>query len=291
VLIVFAFYLRSNSEQFNSLRNVSFFSVVLIVVGQLTVLLSNAILLRYIARLFKKPLPLMESIRVTAYSSLINFFGFLQGGVGFRGYYLYQYYAIPVKKYVAMTTVQYAIVFGLSGLMVLTGLVFAKQNTLTPLLVTALISFIVIVTATFLFIYYKKTAFTVRIISRIETATKFLNASIVGKIILVATLQLLGSALAYYVGLRSIGAEVSVESLFIYTGVSQFSILIALTPGAIGIREGLLLIVSTQMNLSTQDIVLAATIDRAVFFITLGVIAPFSINMKKKINSQSFDAE
>jgi len=60
--------------------------------------------------------------------------------------------------------------------------------------------------------------------------------------------------------------------------------LIAITPGAIGIKEGLLLIVQQQMNLTLDNIVLAATVDRVVYFITLAIITPLALGFRKYKN-------
>jgi uncharacterized membrane protein YbhN (UPF0104 family) len=105
----------------------------------------------------------------------------------------------------------------------------------------------------------------------------------------VIILQLGGSLLANFVELQAIGANISIGGLLVYTGTSQFAIVIALTPGAIGIREALLLVVQQQMHLTTQDIVLAATVDRVVYFITLALITPFALAAKKQLPAKEIE--
>jgi uncharacterized membrane protein YbhN (UPF0104 family) len=106
-------------------------------------------------------------------------------------------------------------------------------------------------------------------------------------LIVILLIQLAGSLLANFTALQAVGAHVTAGGLLIYTGVSQFSVVIAITPGAVGIKEALLLIVQGQMHLRTQDIVLAATLDRLVYFITLALITPLAIGLKRRDNSTS----
>jgi uncharacterized membrane protein YbhN (UPF0104 family) len=236
-------------------------------------------MLIYITRIFNKHISFFESFKVTAYSGIINFFGFLQGGVGFRGYYLKKNYDISIKNYVAMTTFQYVAVFGISGLLIVLGLAVVNQG----IIVLSFVATSIFLTLLLFLANSIRPELFNGIKSRFIQALKISNLKNIFIIILIAILQLCGSGLAYYIGLESIGADVTLGALLIYTGVSQFSILIAITPGAVGFREGLLLLVSSQMGLNTQDIVLAATIDRLVFFITLAIITPFAA-----VNRKSF---
>lgn len=70
----------------------------------------------------------------------------------------------------------------------------------------------------------------------------------------------------------SINKPLSIDALLLYTALSSTSILISITPGSIGIREAVLAIFSETLNISTQEILEIAIIDRGVLFFTLIIL-------------------
>jgi uncharacterized membrane protein YbhN (UPF0104 family) len=277
-LAAFVYYFLQNQALFGRISNLTWWQVLLIITGQAIVFFSNIlvsiIFIQFIGRRFH----FLDSTRITAYSSLVNFFGFLQGGVGLRGIYFKRQFGMSLKKYLRLTVIQYLFLFGVSGLFVLIGISFT--NGLSSAL---MIAFGGIVIAALGFVLFGKSGVAKKLQARLGALTQLLQARPLIMLFAVILLQLLGSLLANFTELQAIGADVSFGGLLIYTGTSQFAIVIALTPGAIGIREALLLIVQQQMHLQTQDIVLAATVDRAIYFVTLALITPFALAAKKQL--------
>lgn len=228
----------------------------------------------------------IESARVTAYSSLINFFGFFQGGVGFRGLYLKRHYQVSLKRYTLLTFIQYLVFFGVAGLMLIIGLALVLSlSTLFLVVLGILVSLIFLSFG----IYKIKPSILNRLFQRVTSIIPLVHVKSILFISLISMLMLTGSMIANSIELSVIGAHVTLGGLLIYTGISQFAIIVALTPGAVGIREGILLLVQGQMMLSTNDIVLAATIDRLLYFITLGLFTPLALGMKRIIKNQVAD--
>lgn len=282
-LAAFVYYFLHNQEQFSKIGDLTWWQILLIILGQSLVFFSNILVLIIFVRFLAKRIPFIDSARITAYSSLINFFGFLQGGVGLRGLYLKRQFDMSVKRYIALTSIQYLILFGISGIFLIIGLSFTTGIAFVALLALAA----AVLLAVLLFILHQRQVpFVTSVVARIRTMTSLLQAKPLLALVSVIILQLCGSLLANAVELQSIGAHVTIGGLLIYTGISQFAIVIALTPGAIGIREALLLIVQGQMHLSTQSIVVASTIDRLVYFITLALVTPLALSAKKKIGDK-----
>jgi uncharacterized membrane protein YbhN (UPF0104 family) len=67
-----------------------------------------------------------------------------------------------------------------------------------------------------------------------------------------------------------------------YTGAANFSLFVALTPGAIGIRESFLLFTKRLNHLSNANILTASIIDRSIFLIFLGVLFIVGIILHSK---------
>jgi len=279
-LVLFVAYYFYNKESFSRIGDLSLLQAAIILVGQGLILLANVIILSLVVKFFDKKITFSDSARVTAYSSLINFFGFLQGGVGFRAVYLKKYFSIKYRNYVLVTMLQYILLFALAASLIFIGLSFTHSF--------FTISLVSLVTLIILFLVYllliRSNARVVFFIKNKLNGIKFIFSSYKVLLLIGALLlQLLGSFIAYATELHAIGADVTLGGLLIFTGVSQFSIVIALTPGAIGIREALLLVVQSQMMLSTDDIVVASTIDRAIYFIALALLVPIALNARNKI--------
>ena len=73
-------------------------------------------------KLCKIRMPGSESLLLTSYSAVVNFFGPLQSGPAFRAVYLKKKYGIALKNYTAATFMYYFFFAAFSGLFLLSGL-------------------------------------------------------------------------------------------------------------------------------------------------------------------------
>jgi uncharacterized protein (TIRG00374 family) len=92
---------------------------------------------------------------------------------------------------------------------------------------------------------------------------------------LLAKLSLLGiggfvlTFITTYIEFQAIGVYISPAALGLYTAISSATILISLTPGAIGIKEGLLILTSPVMGITNVQVLQVAVIDRGITFLLL----------------------
>lgn len=279
----FVYYFLHNQHEFSRIADLTLWRIALIIIGQSLVIFSNILILIIFGRFIEQRVPFIESARITAYSSLINFFGFLQGGVGLRGLYLRNSFGMPLRRYVVLTTTQYMILFSIAGTLLVIGIGLSTGLWQAFLLLLVILAGLLGSAV----LYRMRIPFVVKQVDRLGKLSVVFRARPLASLVFVIVLQLCGSLLANGVELSAIGADVSFGSLLIYSGISQFAIVIALTPGAIGIREGLLLIVQGQMHLSSQDIVIASTIDRIVYFITLALVTPLALGAKNRLPPRS----
>ena len=91
-------------------------------------------------------------------------------------------------------------------------------------------------------------------------------------LILVTLIQAVIQVSIFYIELHSINSHIVLSQVITYTGAANFSLFVSLTPGAIGIREGFLLFTRHLSHISVGNIVAASILDRAVFFIFLGIL-------------------
>lgn len=279
-LLLFAYYYFTHQEQFSIIGTLSWWQVLLIIFGQSIVFISNVLIMIVFVSFIKKRLHFIDSARITAYSSLINFFGFLQGGVALRALYLKHKVAMTYKRYVVLTSIQYLVLFSMSALFIFIGI--GLTNGLSYALIIT-ISMIALIAGIITIMHRLRVIFINRLFNKLHEISSIIQSKLIITLLIVMLLQLIGSMLANFVELQAIGANVTLGGLLVYTGVAQFAVVIAITPGAIGIREALLLIAQNQMDLTSQDIILAATVDRIVYVITLVLLAPLAIGIKKRL--------
>ncbi|MDL2342140.1 MAG: lysylphosphatidylglycerol synthase domain-containing protein [Patescibacteria group bacterium] len=201
-------------------------------------------------------LPVSETMLVTAYSSIINFFGPLQSGPAFRALYLKKRHRVNLKQYAVASVAYYffyayfsglCLVFGLAGwwTIVLGGLGLGGLFWLwhTPLL----------------------------------NITRFKSLSLRGLIFTAAAtlLQVAVFTVIFYIELHTNNAAITFRQAIIYTGAANFALFVSLTPGAIGFRESFVLLAQRLHHIPNTTIVAASLLDRGVYIamlLLLGVL-------------------
>jgi uncharacterized membrane protein YbhN (UPF0104 family) len=70
----------------------------------------------------------------------------------------------------------------------------------------------------------------------------------------------------------ALGAHISAPGLLLFAVLGSLSIFINLTPANLGVKEAIFLATSSVIGLTAAQIVAIALLDRAVLFVTLGVL-------------------
>ncbi|MFS8118073.1 MAG: hypothetical protein ACMG55_06215 [Microcoleus sp.] len=214
---------------------------------------------KYTIRLTGKMISNSENILLTSYSNVINFIGPLQSGPGFRALYLNKRHGISFKKY-ATATLAYYVFYGVFSMAALfLGSTFWY------------VGFMLLLAALGL------TIFGERIVTGVRLDGKWLPHLAVA-----ALVQVLIFSLIYFVELRSIDSSITISQSLSYAGTANLSLFAALTPGAIGIREAFLVFTQSLHHISTNIIVAASIIDRAVYVSYLGILLGLGVTLHVK---------
>lgn len=203
-------------------------------------------------KLCRLTLQFNESLILTMYTAIVNFFGPLQSGPAFRGVYLKQKHDLSLKLYAAASSVYYLLWGLISVLLLFSGVV--KWG---------LVPIVLLICLGLYFLSHK---------------TKILNWKLIDLrpvvlLTLATALQIFVISLIYYVEVRGVMPSVTYQQILIYTGAANLALFVSLTPGAIGFREAFLIFSQRLHNIPTDAIVAANTIDRAVYFVVLGILA------------------
>lgn len=263
----FTWYLHDHPEIITQLKHVNPLILALLIVCYSVWFAALAVVLQLSMRMHNKTMSARENVLLSAYSSLINFFGPGQSGPGLRGIYLKKKHNLSIKKYIFATLMYYACYALISAVMLLSGRV---AWWLTVLAAGAVVGGCAVILK-----WYAKR-------SSIDESTAFVRY--IGFIFLATSVQLAAQAVIYFIELQAV-SSVSWGQAISYTGAANFALFVALTPGAIGIREAFLLFTQNIHHIGSSVIVAANVIDRAVYLVFLGLMAlgVFGLHADKKL--------
>jgi uncharacterized membrane protein YbhN (UPF0104 family) len=199
-------------------------------------------------------LPKQETFLVTAYSSIINFFGPLQSGPAFRALYLKKRHKVSIRKYTLASLVYYAFYAYYSALLILTGVI--GWWTLAIVFVSIAVAIIV----------------TQLPIERIKQMRELNPAGYIQTAAATA-LQALIFVVIFYVELNTINPAITLQQAMTYTGAANFALFVSITPGAIGFREAFVLLTEKIHQIPETTVVAASLLDRGVYVIMLLLLA------------------
>lgn len=253
----FVYYIKNHPETLAQIKQLPPALIIVLLLLYGGFLLSLLILTIGSLKVYGKRMSRQENVLFNAYSLLINFFGPGQSGPAFRGVYLKKKHDLGYKKYLFATLIFYAFYAVLSALMAFVGT--------RPWWQTALLMIGVGAASGLVLRLYKKR-------SRQAAGGGMFTPANLGIILGATVLQLAALTTIYFVELNNVGANVSFGQVLAYTGVSNFALFVALTPGAIGIREAFLVFSQNLHGIDSSTIVAANVIDRSVYLVFLGII-------------------
>ena len=265
-ITAFIYYFATHPEVRDQLSQIPPFTLLVLLALYLVSVLVLGLTFNATLRLCKLSLTVSETALLTAYSSVINFFGPLQSGPAFRAVYLKQKYKLGIAQYTLATLVYYAFFGTFSGLLLLSGI----------------LGWWLIVLAIALLLVAYAVSRHPKIAPRVKTLEMsnwyYLAAATLAQVLIVATI--------YYIELNSVSPGIDVSQALIYTGAANLALFVSITPGAIGFREAFLLFTQNLHHIDASTIVAANTIDRAMYIVLMLILGVFIIatHAKKKLD-------
>lgn len=260
VVASFAFlvyYWRTHPEIVTQLKSVSPLAALTIMFLYLLMTLLLVAIYDTILRMCSKPIPLGEHTLLTMYSSIINFFGPLQSGPGFRTVYLKQRHGVSVKSYLTGTLIYYALFGIINVIFLLAGILAAAY---LPLLLAALAGGLLVA---------RSLTARVRFLARFEQA---LRSPLLARLAVLTFLQAGLAAVIYAIELQAIGASVSPTQAIVYAGAGSLALFVSLTPAALGFRESFQYLTQSIHQVDSTAIVAANVLDRSAYVVFLGIL-------------------
>jgi len=252
-IIAFVYYFRRHPDVGHQLHHTSPALLIWLLILYAGTIGALAMTTLASLRVCKIKLDTSESLLLTAYTAVVNFFGPLQSGPAFRGVYLKAKHGLNLKDY-TLVTILYLIFWGIySGLFLLSG---SLGWWLVPLAIAVAVA---------LYIEYHAPRFTKRF--------RHLDLRPVFYLAIAAFLQAAIVCVIYYSELKSVDPGIHFSQAIIYTGAANLALFVSLTPAAIGFRESFLLFFRHLSHVSSNTIVTASILDRSVYVIFLLLLA------------------
>lgn len=239
-------------------------------------ILANGVILHYSLAYVQRKTSLIDNILLTGYSSIVNFFGPLQSGPGFRAVYLKKRYGIEIKRFLLATFVFY-VFFGILNLLIVIGAgLIQKPSWRLPIIATAIALVLLLPFLLRLALKTKRLSQAIRSM-RIKNRSFWLIG--VGAVSLTVA-----AAFAYFIELHEIAPSTNIWQVLIYTATANLSLFVSLTPGAIGFREAFLVLSQQLHGISTDTIIAVSVVDRAFYvsFLLAMFVVLLVINGHKK---------
>lgn len=227
---------------------ISVFLMYVLMIGILVVILDATL------RICSKRLNNQENAALNSYTLLANFFLPGQSGPALRGAYLYKKHKVKIKNFIAVTLLYYVFYGAIGVIMLVLG---SKSWELTALATFIMVCAISL--AVYLYLSY----------SKINKNELNLRPSNIVYLVVATILQSVIQAVIYGIELHNGNHAIAINQIITYTGAANLALFVALTPGAIGIRESFLLSTEKLHHISSSSIVMANIIDRSVYLIFL----------------------
>ena len=249
----FAYYLMHNPEVGKRLKETPSAALAIIMLLYIGSVGSIALITIATLKMCDIKMDRDESIKLTAYSSLVNFFGPLQSGPAFRAIYLKRKHKINLKKYAAATLLYY-LFFGMLGL-IFVGSYWLDWR-LGALVAVGLVA---------LYMLTKTRSFKNKMVPVNTSGWYLLAFSTLTQVVIMTAI--------YFVELKTLAPATTLQQAVIYSGAANLALFVSLTPGAIGFRESFLIFSQNLHGIDNDTIIAASLLDRLMYVILLSVLA------------------
>lgn len=254
---VFGVYLMNHPSVLQNLTSISPLVLSVLLILYCLVVVTNAAITYIIVSLCSKRISAKNSLLLTTYSTIINFFGPLQSGPSTRAVYLKNKIGLRIRDFTYVTILYYAAFAVING-----SLLFMTAVPIITALGITVGFLLVVVTA-----------------NKIRSWRPKFVATIYG----ITLIQIILMSTIYYIELLTVHTSVTFFQALTYGASANLSMFVSITPGAIGIREAFLAFAQSLHHVPFASIVTAGILDRAFYvaFLLILLIVSTGFHVKQ----------
>lgn len=280
-IIVFIYF---RWDDMMRLKEVPVYYIVWLAIISVALSYLNAYQFNFLLRVFNLKLPFKEWFGISVSSAMYNYILPGKGGLAIRGAYLKEKFKLPYAHYLSLVAGSYLINLMVAGLVaVLLGIWFIVQRTIplsNPILVVSLIAASSLGALIFININPEKIPKKGKLLSFLHQTMKGFQLFKEQKVYFLAVcaiqfLLIAFTAYRLYLSFYILGFEITYVQVCFIQSLVILSRIISITPGNMGIKEGIIAFTSTAFNVSIDNALLSAVFERIVdmmIIFTLGAV-------------------
>ena len=282
VLTLFVIYLYRNPEILIRLKETNPLFVVLIMLLYLFVFFLEGLFILVTLKIFNKRISNLEGWYIAILSRVGNYLLPMRAGAVFRAVYLKKKYNFEYSNFLA-TLYGYYIIFFLTNSVIILSLLLFKATVHKEVNITLILFFSSLILGLIVLIFFRVPFRNIFINSKgvigslASSLNKFFDGwdlivrsgSLFTQLILLAFANIFVNILVIYLEFVSIGKVGDIIDVVLYTCLSGISLILSITPGSLGLREGVLLLTSKSLGLTNTEIMELAFLDRGIMFLLL----------------------
>ncbi len=297
-LIGFALYFKNNSENFNSLKEISGSQFGFLFLMNFVFYLVNGLITNSLLRCFNIDLKIVEQFYLSVLTTFGNYFLPFRGGAALRGIYLKKNYQFTYSRFMVAMMAQLLVVLlvALIAMFLFSLQIFLRSGFQDYQLTLALSGMLGLVLVPLFFSKKIYQLIGIRFIRKIlfpfyqgwhlvcKKPVNLLRLFFYSCLNL-SIISLMLYAELIFLGMTSVTGQIPgfFDALFLSVFNLLSSILI-ITPGAIGIRESMMMAASNFISITPHDVLVASVLDRSVNIIFI-ILAFFASSLVMKVRS------
>jgi len=272
-MVFFSWYLYTNRDIFDHLKEIRSIDIVLIALLQPLNILIGGVINKWIIDTIDQMIAPLDAIMLQFANNFVNRF-ISQGGAVYRSAYLKMQHDFPISKFLASIGGIYIIgIMANASIGLLLMLFFFIRDRIFSIYMFSVFAALLVGMA-ILFIlkpkfksdrwFWKKLNQVIQGWNQIKG-----NRVLFFKIFLFSALSLLNSSVIVYIAYHALDVDIRFMNSFFYSTISSLSNIINLTPGGLGVNEAILMFSSDVIGVSSDIILLGSLMLRAVSMISI----------------------
>jgi uncharacterized protein (TIRG00374 family) len=294
-------YVANHLADFRVILQISTAYTAIIAVLFLVFVAMNGLMLKVLITDFGVDLGFLEYLSISIVTTFGNVFLPFRGGAGFKAVYLKAKHDFDYSSFIASHAGCYLVIFNTNAVFALVGTAFLYLEKSYINVPVAIIFAGTLILTTYALLFAPKAVNWVPVRSVRETANRILAGwSVIRssrrnmlKLFWLSFLNsFLISLITYFefvaFGMKDLaGNPIGFVQSVVFTSVATLSLLVALTPSALGIKEGLLMFCSESLGITPAQALAVSVLDRAVGFVVLVLVFNLaSIYLKKELRAK-----
>jgi uncharacterized membrane protein YbhN (UPF0104 family) len=297
VIFIFLYYLYRHADRYRSIFHLSSSMLVAAVSLVLVTIVLNGLVNYWLYRQLGANVRFGEAVCLAFVNSLANHLPFAAGMVA-KGVYLKRRHQLAYSNYFSATLALYPVFLMAAGLMGVLVLVMRQYFHAEPASPFLLLGFIAMLASTAIFwLPFGRISLPAgwnKWFTQILEGWRILRdeRSLVLRIIAVYLATMLSTGGRYWIAFHALSQNVTLAECVLFAAVSTLSQLVTITPGGLGVREGIVAAVASVLGFDARISALAVGIDRLVVTsvsIVMGTICVYVLN-NKPLHSRDADS-